>query len=177
MQKGTILNMNEEKFNLLRRLAEGGNTEGDAGILATLKIEGLMDDTGITDLGLSTLKKYKVDNAIIMAAGFSARCMPLSNAMPKGLFQVRGEILIEREIRQLKEAGVEDIIVVVGFMREKFEYLREKFGVTLLFNEDYDKYNNMSSLYVAQNYMGNSYILCSDNYYEDNVFHKELSQN
>lgn len=172
MQKGAILNMNEEKFNLLRRLAEGGNTEGDAGILATLKIEGLMDDTGITDLGLSTLKKYKVDNAIIMAAGFSARCMPLSNAMPKGLFQVRGEILIEREIRQLKEAGVEDIIVVVGFMREKFEYLREKFGVTLLFNEDYDKYNNMSSLYVAQNYMGNSYILCSDNYYEDNVFHK-----
>lgn len=165
--------MNEEKFDVLRRFAEGGSAAGECTqAIAALQAEGLLDETGITELGLSAMEKYKVDNAIIMAAGFSARCMPLSNSMPKGLFQVRGEVLIEREIRQLKEAGVEDIIVVVGFMHEKFEFLREKYGVTLLLNEDYDKYNNMSSLYVAQDHMRGSYILCSDNYYEDNVFHK-----
>lgn len=165
--------MNEEKFKVLRDLAEQHVVNLKCGgIVESLKVEGLLDDAGITELGLSAIEKYKVDNAIIMAAGFSARCMPLSNSMPKGLFQVRGEVLIEREIRQLKEAGIEDIIVVVGFMHEKFEYLREKFGVTLLLNEDYDKYNNMSSLYVAQDHMRGSYILCSDNYYADNVFHK-----
>jgi histidinol-phosphate aminotransferase len=118
------------------------------------------------------LEAYRVDNAIIMAAGYSARCMPLSNVMPKGLFRVKGEILIEREIEQLLEAGIKEIIVVTGYMNEKFEYLKDKYGVTIIKNEDFDKYNNMSSLYVAQGYMKNSYILCSDNYYEENVFHR-----
>ena len=61
MQVGEISNMNEEKINLFWRLAEDGNSKRDAGNLATLKIEGLMDDTGITDLELSTLKICGVD--------------------------------------------------------------------------------------------------------------------
>lgn len=143
--------MNELEFNKLRETLENG------AVLSSEELE--------------CLKPYKVDNAIIMAAGYSARCMPLSNVMPKGLFRVKGEILIEREIEQLLEAGVREIIVVTGFMHEKFEYLKDKYGVTLIHNSDYDKYNNMSSLYVAKAYMKNSYILCSDNYYESNVFH------
>ena len=58
------------------------------------------------------LKPYRVDNAIIMAAGYSARCMPLSNVMPKGLFKVKGEVLIEREIQQLLEAGISEIVEI-----------------------------------------------------------------
>ena len=115
-------------------------------------------------------KEFKVDNAIIMAAGYSARCMPLSNVMPKGLFKIKGEVLIEREIQQLKEAGVEEIIVVTGFMADKFAYLKDKYGVKLIHNADFDKYNNMASLYAAKDYIKNSYILCSDNYYSNNVF-------
>lgn len=164
--------MTEEKFELLRQLAEGGGAKGGGQALAELKAGGLLDDDGITELGLTAIEKFRVDNAIIMAAGFSARCMPLSSVMPKGLFRVKGEVLIEREIRQLKEAGVENIIIVTGYMHEKFEYLRDKYGVKLLLNQNFDKYNNMSSLYVAQNYMGNSYILSCDNYYEENIFHK-----
>ncbi len=164
--------MTEEKFELLRQLAEDGGAKGGGQALAELKAGGLLDDDGITELGLTAIEKFRVDNAIIMAAGFSARCMPLSSVMPKGLFRVKGEVLIEREIRQLKEAGVENIIIVTGYMHEKFEYLRDKYGVKLLLNQDFDKYNNMSSLYVAQNYMGNSYILSCDNYYEENIFHK-----
>lgn len=141
--------MNEQEFMALREIAEQNPMEP-----------------------LEQLQKYKVDNAIIMAAGYSARCMPLSNVMPKGLFRVRGEILIEREIEQLKEAGIEKIIVVTGFQHEKFDYLKEKYGIVLIYNADYDKYNNMASLYAAKEYMGNSYILCSDNYFEENVFHQ-----
>ena len=115
-------------------------------------------------------KGYKVDNAIIMAAGYSARCMPLSNIMPKGLFRVKGEILLEREIEQLIEAGVPEIIVVTGFMAGKFEYLKDKYGVMLVHNPDFDKYNNIASLYAVKDHIRNSYILCADNYYKNNVF-------
>ena len=145
--------MTEEKFVVLRDRAEKNG------------------ESALTVDEIKELEPYKVDNAIIMAAGYSARCMPLSNILPKGLFRVKGEILIEREIRQLQEAGVKEIVVVTGFMSEKFQYLKEKYGVILIHNEDYVKYNNIASLHVAQKYMKNSYILCSDNYYEDNVFH------
>lgn len=130
-------------------------------------------ESGIADVREeAALSNYKVDNAIIMAAGFSARCMPLSNELPKGLFRVKGEVLIEREIRQLREAGIEHIIVVTGYKHEKFAYLKDKYGVILVHNEDYDKYNNIGSLYVVREMMRNSYILCCDNYYKNNEFHK-----
>lgn len=173
MNGGLNPSMDERTFDVLRRVAEGRGPAAEGGIdLTEYEAAGLIKDGGITPQGLAALEPYKVDNAIIMAAGFSARCMPLSSVMPKGLFLVKGEVLIEREIRQLKQAGIEHIIIVVGFMREKFDYLREKYGVTLLYNKDFDRYNNMSSLYVAQEYIRNSYILCSDNYYEENVFHQ-----
>jgi len=44
----------------------------------------------------------KVNNAIIMAAGTSSRFAPLSYEKPKSLIEVKGEVLIERQIRQLK---------------------------------------------------------------------------
>lgn len=139
-----------------------------------LKRNFYLTDDGITEKGLSFLEEHKVDNAIIMAAGYSARCMPLSNVMPKGLFRIKGEVLLEREIRQLQAAGVQEIIVVTGFLAEKFTYLRDQYGVMLIHNSDYDKYNNMASLYAAKDYIKNSYILCSDNYYEENIFHRYI---
>lgn len=56
----------------------------------------------------------KVDNAVIMAAGTASRFAPLSYEKPKALIEVRGEILIERQIRQLLEVGIKEIILVVG---------------------------------------------------------------
>ena len=116
------------------------------------------------------LAPYKVDNAIIMAAGFGFRSLPLSRTVPKGLYVVRGEVLIERQIRQLQEAGIKQIVVVVGYLKEKFYYLKDKYDVIIVENDDYYRYNNISSLYVAREYMKNSYICCSDNYFNRNVF-------
>ena len=61
---------------------------------------------------------YCVDNAVIMAAGTASRFAPLSFEKPKALIEVKGEVLIERQIRQLKEAGISEIIVVVGYKKE-----------------------------------------------------------
>lgn len=124
----------------------------------------------VTEEGLRSLKPYKVDNAIIMAAGFASRCAPLSYERPKGLFKVRGEVLIERQIRQLQEAGIEEIYVVVGYMKELFFYLEDKFNVKILVNPDYYRRNNTSSLYAARYFIRNSYICSSDNYFTLNPF-------
>ena len=78
------------------------------------------------------LSSYKVDNAIIMAAGFASRFAPLSDIIPKALLKVKGEIMIERQIRQLIEAGIPDIYVVVGYKKEMFYYLSEKYGVHIV---------------------------------------------
>lgn len=109
-------------------------------------------------------------NAIILAAGTSSRFVPLSYDKPKGLLEVKGEVLIERQIRQLNEAGIYDIIIVVGYKSEQFEYLKEKYGVRLVFNEDYSRYNNTSSLIRVIEELGESYICSSDNYFPENVF-------
>lgn len=127
-------------------------------------------DNSITEKGYETLKPYKVKNAIIMAAGFGLRSLPLSRIVPKGLYKVRNEVLIERQINQLMEAGINEIIVVVGYLKEKFYYLKEKYGVIIVENDDYYRYNNISSLYAARKYINNSYICCSDNYFNVNVF-------
>lgn len=109
-------------------------------------------------------------NAIILAAGTSSRFVPLSAETPKGLLEVRGEIMIERQIRQLKDAGINDITVVTGYMQEQFLYLKDKFGVSLVYNGDYYKYNNTSSMIRVLDKLGNTYICSSDNYFTTNVF-------
>ena len=117
---------------------------------------------------------YRVDNAIILAAGTSSRFAPLSYEKPKGLICVRGEVLIERQIRQLQEAGIHEIILVVGYKKECFEYLKEKYGVILVENPWYNTRNNNSSIYVVRKYLHNSYLCSSDNYFTENPFEAEV---
>ena len=113
---------------------------------------------------------FKVDNAIIMAAGLSSRFAPLSYEKPKGLLEVRGEVLIERQIRQLQESGISDITVVAGYLKEAFAYLKHKFGVSIVVNDDYFRYNNTSTLIRVLDKLNNTYICSSDNYFTKNVF-------
>lgn len=118
----------------------------------------------------------KVDNAIIMAAGTSSRFAPLSYEKPKALIEVRGEVLIERQIRQLREAGIEKVVVVTGYKAEQFEYLKDKYGVVLINNPYYLTRNNNSSIYAAREYIKNSYICSSDNYFITNPFESDVDE-
>lgn len=109
-------------------------------------------------------------NAIIMAAGLSSRFAPLSYEKPKGLFNVKGEVLIDRQIRQLQQAGITDITVVVGYLKEAFFYLEDKFGVKIAVNENYYRWNNTSSLMCVLDAIDDTFICSSDNYFTENVF-------
>ena len=143
-------------------------------VFLALADKGLVDlETGeITAAGLAALSPYQVDSAVILAAGSATRFIPLSLEQPKALYEVYGERLIERQIRQLQDAGIDKITVVLGYKREMFSYLAEKYGVQLLFNPAYNVKNNIESLLVAKDAIRNSYICVCDSYYVENPFHK-----
>jgi CTP:phosphocholine cytidylyltransferase-like protein/thiamine kinase-like enzyme len=161
------------EFENLRKISESKTFELDTDVVSDLISKGLIEkDFAITELGEKELSLHQVDNAIILAAGMSTRFVPISYELPKGLISVKGEVLIERIIRQLQEAGVNEVVVVVGYMMEKFLYLRDKYNVKLVVNNEYSSKNTHSSIYVARDYLKNTYICCSDNYYPENPFHK-----
>lgn len=112
----------------------------------------------------------KVKNAVIMAAGTSSRFAPLSYEKPKALIRVKGEVLIERQIMQLREAGIRDIYVVTGYKSNMFDYLKDKFNVFLRYNHEYDVRNNNSSIRVVEDIIGDTYICSADNYFSRNPF-------
>ena len=138
--------------------------------LKSLQEEGLVEDGKPSATGMEDLAPYKVDNAVIMAAGLSSRFAPISYEKPKGVLKVRGEVLIERQIEQLHDAGIEDITVVVGYKKEYFFYLRKKYGVTLVNNDEYASRNNNGSLWRVRGCLGNTYVCSSDDYFTQNPF-------
>lgn len=131
-----------------------------------------IDTKGITELGKKALEPYRVNNAIIMAAGMSTRLAPLSFDKPKGLFEIKNEILIERQIKQLLEAGIKEIILVLGYKKESFFYLGEKYGVKIIINSTYETKNNCETLYLARNFFSRTYICSCDQYFINNPFNE-----
>ena len=138
--------------------------------LKALVANGFIENGSLTSTGKDALAPYKVENAIILAAGLSSRFAPISYEKPKGLLKVRGEVLIERQIEQLKAAGIDDITVVVGYKKEYFFYLRNKYGVEIVNNDEYASRNNNGSLWRVRNKLGNTYVCSSDDYFTENPF-------
>lgn len=139
--------------------------------LKNLMNQGYITETlEITKKAKNLLAENKPKNAIILAAGFGMRMVPINFESPKALLEVNGERIIERQIRQLHDAGISEIHVVVGFMKEKFEYLIDKFGVDLIVNPEYSTKNNLYSLNVAKDYLDNTYVIPSDVWCGKNPF-------
>ena len=140
------------------------NQEEVETLIEGLKAKQYITDTAVTELGLKEIETLRVKNAVILAAGGGDINAKSVYNMPKGLFMKNGETLIERQIRQLKEAGINDITVVVGYKQELYFFLVDKWGVNLEINTDLKK-NNIYSLYIAKNFLGSTYILNCDNYF------------
>jgi len=115
-------------------------------------------------------EKIIIDNAIILAAGFSSRFAPLCFDLPKGLLPVMGDTLIERQIKQMRESGINDIAIITGAYREQFDFLRNKHNVQLIFNPDFSLKNNFASIYAARDILRNTIISSSDLYFPKNIF-------
>jgi CTP:phosphocholine cytidylyltransferase-like protein/thiamine kinase-like enzyme len=124
----------------------------------------------LTQKSYDFFEMHKPQRAIILAAGYGIRMIPLNNDFPKGLIKVNGEVLINRLIEQLQAKGINDITVVVGFMKEKYEYLIDMYGVKLVVNPNYAAKNNLYSLSLVSNLIDKTYILPCDVWFAQNPF-------
>ena len=110
-----------------------------------------------------TAKTHTVKRAIIMAAGSGNRMHPLTLTTPKPLIRVNGVRMIDSVVDGLRSQGINEIYVVVGYLKEKFhEWAKEQEGVHIVENPYFDTCNNISSLYVAREHLGDCIILDGD---------------
>lgn len=135
--------------------------------------EGYLEESGfVTQKGESYVETRSPKSAVILAAGFGMRMVPINTEVSKGLVEVCGEPLVERHIKHLHQAGVRDIYIVVGFLKEQYEYLMDLYDVKLIVNRDYKEKNNLSSVYRALKHINNTYIIPCDIWCRENPYRK-----
>ena len=174
-EEDILLSLYDEPFINQRILSEiTGHSLGivNKSIKSLIKSGYLDDDIRLTIKARESIKKKAPKNAIILAAGFGMRMVPINLETPKALLEINGEALIERTIKQLREVGVKNIYIVVGFLKERFEYLIDEYGVELIVNEEYATKNNLHSLALVADKITNTYIIPGDVWCDRNPFRK-----
>lgn len=132
-------------------------------IIADLSENGYVHDKMITLKGIEALEPYRVQRAVFVAAGFGSRLVPITLNTPKPLIRVQGERIIDTLLDAVVKAGIEEIIIVRGYLSEQFDQLLYKYpGIKFLENPAYNEGNNIASLICARYFLENSYILESD---------------
>lgn len=175
MQESDILNMIMLKPYINQRIIseESGHSLG----IVNRSLKNLLKEGYIDEFNMPTMKariEYKqntTQRAIILAAGFGMRMVPINTETSKGLLEVNSEPLIERIIKQLHEVNIKEIYVVVGYMKEKYEYLIDEFGVELVINPEYARKNNLHSLRLVKEHLENAYVIPCDIWCRNNPFH------
>lgn len=105
----------------------------------------------------------KIENAIILAAGKGERLKPYTDTTPKPLLPIKGKPIIEYMIELLKSKGIDEIEIVVGYLKAQFEYLTEKYdNIRLIYNKEYIDSNNISGVWSAREFLNNTIILDGD---------------
>lgn len=115
-------------------------------------------------------------NAIILAAGMGMRLRPLTSNRPKCLVEVNGIPMVERQVLFLKEKGIDDITLISGYKAETLEYLKEKYGVDIVYNDRFDSCNNIYSLYIVRNRFHDTYVVEGDVYMSKNIFDTNVNR-
>lgn len=175
-QESDILNtLMEEPFVNQRILAEvSGHSLGvvNRSLKNLIKDDYLNELIQLTPKAIMEFQTKAPQRAIILAAGFGMRMAPINTEVSKGLLEVNNEPLIERIIKQLHEVGIKEIYVVVGFMKEQYEYLIDEYDVELVVNEEYASKNNLHSIKLVDDKLENAYIVPCDIWCERNPFHR-----
>ncbi len=142
--------------------------------IANLLEEGYLEKSmQLTAKSKELLHSCAPERAVLLAAGLGLWIPPRNTKKPTALLEVHGEPLIERLICQLHEVGITQIYIVVGFEKEQFEYLIDRYGVELIVNPEYAKKNNLHSLALAKEHLKNCYVIPCDMWCRNNPFRKE----
>ena len=104
---------------------------------------------------------YSAEKAIILAAGFGSRLVPVTLDTPKPLVRVNGVRIIDTLIDALVDAEIEDITIVRGYKKECFDELLEKYPfLEFVDNDLYDKTNSISSAMAALDRLRGGCYVC-----------------
>ena len=148
-----------------RELAEGtGMSVGSVNRVLTRFAEvGLAKDGAVTEEGLDALEPYRVKRAVLIAAGFGTRLVPITLNTPKPLIRVHGRRIIDSLLDAVYAAGIEEVYIVRGYLAEQFDQLLYKYpNVTFIENPLYNESNNISSALMAKDMLGGAYVFESD---------------
>ncbi|NQZ28834.1 MAG: NTP transferase domain-containing protein [Mycoplasmatales bacterium] len=165
MTLDTLAKINERKTYTQSQLAENlrvsvGTINKD---IKELQKKGLLNKEGqLTKSGNQELENTKIQNAIILAAGWGSRMTPVTDNCPKPLVKLHGKPMIETTIETLQRRGIKDITIVVGKLREKFDYLIEKYNVELVYNKDWNKKDTVASIATVAHKLSNTIIIEGD---------------
>ena len=117
----------------------------------------------IDEAGLAALEPYRARRAVLLASGLGSRMLPVTETTPKPLVKVNGRRIIDSLLDALMAIGVDEIYVVVGYLKEQFEQLKDDYdGIRLIENPVYDITNNISSAVAAADHFQNAYAFESD---------------
>ena len=120
-------------------------------VMPLLRERGLVRDGVLTDCGLEALDPYRVKRAVLVAAGFGSRLVPITLNTPKPLIRVHGQRIIDSLLDAVLAAGIEDILIVRGYLAEQFDQLLYKYPmVKFIDNPLYNEANNISSILAAR---------------------------
>ena len=124
---------------------------------------GLVNNGALTHAGLDALEPYRVKRAVFIAAGFGSRMVPITFNTPKPLVRVHGVRIIDRLIDACLGAGIDEIVIVRGYLGELFDQLLYKYPmIRFLENPVYNEANNISSALVARYLLSNAYVFEAD---------------
>ena len=132
-------------------------------VLKELTELGYVENSTITNDGVSALEPYRAKKAIFIAAGFGSRLVPITFNTPKPLVRVHGVRIIDHLIDACLQAGINEIYIVRGYLAEQFDQLLYKYPmVKFLENPVYNEANNISSSLVARYMLSNAYVFEAD---------------
>lgn len=118
---------------------------------------------------------------IVMAAGLGSRLKDFTKDTPKPLLKINEKPILETNIEYMIEAGIDRVIIIIGYLKEKFLYLKKKYRsqikIEFVVNNRYASFNTISSIYCARKYFeSDSWFTTADNYLMTNLYNKYQSE-
>ena len=106
--------------------------------------------------------------AIILAAGKGTR-LNGHDLKPKCLFEVGGQTLLARQLDSLREAGINEIVIVLGFEADRIRRLYEH-TASFVINERFEETSSLYSLWLAREHLLDGFVVLNC----DVLFHPQL---
>jgi CTP:phosphocholine cytidylyltransferase-like protein/predicted transcriptional regulator len=132
-------------------------------VLSQLQESGYVDKNEITPVGIEALEPYRVKRAVFIAAGFGSRLVPVTLNTPKPLVRVNGKRMIDTSLDAVVKSGIEEIIIVRGYLSEQFDQLLYKYpNIKFIENPLFNEANNISSALCVRDMLRNAYVFEAD---------------